>query len=68
MPHIGGLWSAAKMTGGWRSQHANMTGTVGGTGGIRIAESRSMSLGALEDENHLRQARERAAQNIQASK
>jgi hypothetical protein len=54
------------MTGGRRGQHANMTGAVGGTTGIQIAESRSMALGALEDENHLRQTRERAAQNIQA--
>jgi hypothetical protein len=29
-------------------------GTVGGNGGFRIAEGRSMALGALEDENHLR--------------
>jgi hypothetical protein len=54
MPHIDGLWRAAKMTGGWRGQHANITGTVGGNGGFWIAEGRSMALGALEDENHLR--------------
>ena len=68
MPHIGGLWRAAKMTDGRRGQRANMTGAVGDTGEIQFTEGRSISLGALEDENHLRQARERAAQNIQAGK
>ena len=66
MPHIGGLWRAAKMTGSRRGQHANMAGAVGGIGGIQFTEGRSISLGALEDENHLRQARERATKNIQA--
>jgi hypothetical protein len=53
MPHIGGLWRAAKMTDGRRGQRANMTGAVGGTGEIQFTEGRSMSLGALKDENHL---------------
>ena len=66
MPHIGGLWRAARMTGRRRGQHANMTGAVGGIGGIQFTESRSMALSTLEDDNHLRQTRERAAQNIQA--
>jgi hypothetical protein len=68
MPHFVGLWRAAKMTGGWSGQYANLTGTVGGTGGIQFTKSRSTALGALEDENHLRQAREGLAQNIQAGK